>query len=63
MKLFSVGLTMLLVFSWGAVPIVDLPELFRDLANVRMLVFGADLILMMIFRGVGFFQPGRAGMT
>jgi hypothetical protein len=40
-----------------------LPELFRDLANVRMLVFGADLILMMIFRGVGFFQPGRAGMT
>jgi branched-chain amino acid transport system permease protein len=37
----------------GAVLIVGLPELFRDFANARMLVFGAAMILMMIFRKGG----------
>ena len=37
----------------GAVLIVGLPELFRDFANARMLVFGAAMVLMMIFRKGG----------
>jgi branched-chain amino acid transport system permease protein len=37
----------------GAFLIVGLPELFRDFANARMLVFGAAMVLMMIFRKGG----------
>lgn len=37
----------------GSVLIVGLPEVFREFANARMLVFGAAMILMMIFRTQG----------
>ncbi|NLI81915.1 MAG: branched-chain amino acid ABC transporter permease [Deltaproteobacteria bacterium] len=37
----------------GAFLIVGLPELFREFANARMLVFGAAMIAMMIFRTQG----------
>jgi hypothetical protein len=41
---------MSLVFSCGPFLVVDLPEHFRDLAKARVLVFGAVMILMTIFR-------------
>ncbi|MCE5243512.1 MAG: branched-chain amino acid ABC transporter permease [Syntrophobacteraceae bacterium] len=37
----------------GAFLIVGLPELFREFANARMLIFGAAMIGMMIFRTQG----------
>jgi len=37
----------------GAALIVGIPEVFRDLANARMLVFGAAMVVMMIFRTEG----------
>jgi branched-chain amino acid transport system permease protein len=37
----------------GAFLVVGLPELFRDFANARMLIFGAAMILMMLFRNQG----------
>ncbi|MHC1742400.1 MAG: branched-chain amino acid ABC transporter permease [Syntrophobacteraceae bacterium] len=37
----------------GAFLIVGLPELFREFANARMLVFGAAMVVMMIFRTQG----------
>lgn len=37
----------------GAALIVGIPEVFRDLANARMLVFGAAMVAMMIFRTEG----------
>ena len=37
----------------GSFLIVGLPELFREFANARMLVFGAAMIAMMIFRTQG----------
>ncbi len=41
----------------GAFLIVGLPEVFRDLAMWRMLVFGAAMVLMMIFRTQGLIPP------
>ncbi|MFV0348902.1 MAG: branched-chain amino acid ABC transporter permease [Halodesulfovibrio sp.] len=41
----------------GAFLIIGLPELFRDLAMWRMLVFGLAMILMMIFRTQGLIPP------
>ncbi len=43
----------------GAFLIVGLPEIFRGFANARMLVFGAAMMLMMIFRTQGIL-PSRA---
>lgn len=43
----------------GAFLIVGLPEIFRGFANARMLVFGAAMMLMMIFRTQGIL-PARA---
>ncbi len=37
----------------GALLVIGLPELFRDFANARMLIFGAAMILMMLFRTQG----------
>jgi branched-chain amino acid transport system permease protein len=37
----------------GAFLLIGLPELFRDFANARMLIFGAAMILMMLFRTQG----------
>ncbi|MCT4625987.1 branched-chain amino acid ABC transporter permease [Halodesulfovibrio sp.] len=41
----------------GAFLIIGLPELFRDFASARMLVFGAAMIAMMIFRTQGLLPP------
>jgi branched-chain amino acid transport system permease protein len=41
----------------GAFLIVGLPELFRQLASARMLVFGAIMVVMMIFRTEGLLPP------
>ena len=37
----------------GAFLIVGLPEIFREFSNARMLVFGAAMVAMMIFRTQG----------
>jgi len=37
--------------------IVALPELFRDLAAYRLLVFGFALMVLMIFRPQGILTP------
>jgi branched-chain amino acid transport system permease protein len=37
----------------GAFLVVGLPELFRQFASARMLIFGAIMIAMMIFRTEG----------
>lgn len=37
----------------GAFLVVGLPEVFREFANARMLIFGAAMICMMIFRTQG----------
>jgi branched-chain amino acid transport system permease protein len=42
----------------GAFLLIGLPELFRGLAEYRMLVFGAAMVLMMIFRNQGLLPPG-----
>ncbi len=41
----------------GAFLVIGLPELFRDFANARMLIFGAAMILMMLFRNQGILPP------
>jgi branched-chain amino acid transport system permease protein len=41
----------------GAFLLVGLPELFRGFATARMLVFGAAMIVMMIFRHQGILPP------
>ncbi|BDG60934.1 branched-chain amino acid ABC transporter permease [Caldinitratiruptor microaerophilus] len=49
----------------GALGMVVLPELFRDFSNWRMLVFGAAMVAMMVFRPAGLWParpsaaPGR----
>mgnify|MGYP003960417503 CR=1 FL=1 len=43
----------------GSFLIIGLPELFRDLASARMLVFGAAMVIMMIFRSKGILPPVR----
>ncbi len=37
----------------GAFLIIGLPEIFREFANARMLIFGAAMVVMMIFRTQG----------
>jgi branched-chain amino acid transport system permease protein len=41
----------------GAFLLIGLPELFRNFATARMLVFGAAMIVMMIFRHQGILPP------
>jgi branched-chain amino acid transport system permease protein len=41
----------------GAFLVVGLPEIFRRLEDYRLLVYGAALVLMMIFRPQGLFPP------
>ncbi len=41
----------------GSVIVIGLPEIFRDLSNARMLVFGLAMILMAIFRNRGLVPP------
>ena len=41
----------------GAFLVIGLPELFREFASARMLIYGAAMIIMMIFRTEGFIPP------
>jgi branched-chain amino acid transport system permease protein len=41
----------------GAFLIVGLPEIFREFASARMLIFGAAMVAMMIFRPAGILPP------
>lgn len=41
----------------GSFLLVGLPEIFRGLAEYRMLVFGAAMVVMMIFRNQGLLPP------
>ena len=45
----------------GAVVIVALPELFRDFAAYRLLVFGLMLMVLMVFRPQGLLVPANKG--
>jgi len=42
----------------GAFLVFGLPEIFRDFAGARMLVFGLALMIMMIIRPQGILPPG-----
>lgn len=41
----------------GAFLVLGLPELFREFASFRMLIFGAFMVVMMIFRTEGILPP------
>ncbi|MDK2921391.1 MAG: branched-chain amino acid transport system permease protein [Desulfonauticus sp.] len=41
----------------GSFLIIGLPELFRQFASARMLIFGAAMVVMMIFRPQGIIPP------
>jgi len=41
----------------GAFLIIGLPEVFREFAKARMLIFGAAMVVMMIFRPQGLIPP------
>jgi branched-chain amino acid transport system permease protein len=41
----------------GAFLVLGLPELFRQFASARMLIFGAVMVAMMIFRTEGILPP------
>ncbi|MFP4476060.1 MAG: branched-chain amino acid ABC transporter permease [Desulfatibacillaceae bacterium] len=45
----------------GAILVIGLPELFRDFATARMLIYGIAMIVMMVFRPQGIIppRPGR----
>ena len=43
----------------GAFIVIGLPELFRDFADARMLIFGGAMVVMMIFRPQGFLATRR----
>ncbi|MDR2442742.1 MAG: branched-chain amino acid ABC transporter permease [Deltaproteobacteria bacterium] len=44
----------------GSFMVIGLPEIFRNFQDKRLLVFGAALVLMMIFRPEGLFPPKAA---
>lgn len=46
----------------GAAALIVLPEAFRQLANYRMLLFGASMVAMMIFRPQGLWPSRRRRM-
>jgi branched-chain amino acid transport system permease protein len=41
----------------GSFLFVGLPEIFRDFADARMMIFGLAMIIMMIFRTQGILPP------
>ncbi len=43
----------------GAIILVILPEMLREIQLYRMLALGSGLVLLMIFRPQGLFRPGR----
>jgi branched-chain amino acid transport system permease protein len=46
----------------GAVVLIGLPEVLREVQHYRMLAFGALLVAMMIFRPAGFIPSARRKM-
>jgi branched-chain amino acid transport system permease protein len=46
----------------GAVILIGLPEVLREVQQYRMLAFGALLIIMMVFRPTGFIPSARRKM-
>ncbi len=42
--------------------VIGLPELFREFADARMLVFGFVMVVMMVFRPQGLWPTGCAGI-
>ena len=46
----------------GAIFLIGLPEVLRDIAEYRMLAFGGLLVAMMIFRPTGFIPSARRKM-
>jgi branched-chain amino acid transport system permease protein len=46
----------------GAAAVVLFPEFFRDAAKYRMLLFGAALVVMMVFRPSGLMPRRRSGL-
>ena len=46
----------------GAVVLIGLPEVLREVQQYRMLAFGALLVLMMVFRPTGFIPSARRRM-
>jgi branched-chain amino acid transport system permease protein len=46
----------------GAIVLIGLPELLREVYQFRMLAFGALLVIMMIFRPTGFLPSARRKM-
>jgi branched-chain amino acid transport system permease protein len=45
----------------GVIALIALPEVFRELHSYRMLVFGATMIIMMLFRPSGLIPAKRVG--
>jgi branched-chain amino acid transport system permease protein len=45
----------------GVIALIALPEVFRELESYRMLVFGATMIIMMLFRPSGLIPAKRVG--
>ena len=46
----------------GAVVLIGLPEVLREVQQYRMLAFGGLLVIMMIFRPTGFIPSARRKM-
>ena len=47
---------------FGAVVLIGLPEVLREVQQYRMLAFGALLVIMMVFRPLGFIPSARKKM-
>lgn len=45
----------------GVIALIALPEVFRELQSYRMLVFGATMVIMMLFRPSGLIPAKRVG--
>lgn len=45
----------------GVIALIALPEVFRELHSYRMLVFGATMVIMMLFRPSGLIPAKRVG--
>ncbi len=45
----------------GVIALIALPEIFREFQSYRMLIFGATMIIMMLFRPAGLIPAKRMG--
>ncbi len=53
------GMGSVIGVSVGALVLILLPEYLRAFSEYRMLIFGATMVLMMVFRPQGLVSPGR----